>query len=255
MSVVILIVLGLISGSFLSAWLHRLPDGTSVIKGRSQCPKCGHQLAWRDLIPVISWVTLKGRCRYCAQPISWQYPALEIGAAIILSLGAAGPAALSGWALIIYALVSILLIAVVIYDLRWMQLPDIFTLSIGLLGIINIIYQAALAGRWWWVPVGAALGGGLAGLIFFGAQYLLSKGRWIGSGDIMLGAALGLVVGWPGILWSLLIAYSSGSVVAVVLLLLRRRQWSSALAFGPFLALGAWAVLRWGSVISGWWGG
>lgn len=254
MLIIILIVLGLIGGSFLSAWLHRLHTGTSVLKGRSQCPNCGHQLVWPDLIPVVSWVMLKGKCRYCQQPISWQYPALEIVLAMVLALGAIGSAALAGWPLVIYMLISILLMAVAVYDLRWMQLPDIITLLIAGVGVVNIIHNAIAAGQWWWAPVWTAFIGAVAGVIFFGLQYVISKGKWIGSGDIMLGAAIGLLLGWPGILLALLIAYLVGSVVAVILLLLKRRQWGSALAFGPFLALGAWVVVRWGGTLMTWLG-
>lgn len=250
MSVIILIILGLIGGSFLSAWLHRLRAGESVLHGRSQCPACHHQLAWLDLIPVVSWVMLKGKCRYCAQPISWQYPTLEIILAIMLALGSI----LTGWELVIYIAASVLLLAAAVYDWRWLELPDIISLFIGLVGIINVVHLAVIYGRNWWWPIVNALIAAVIALIFFGGQYLLSKGKWLGNGDILLGVGLALLLGWPGILLSLVIGYIIGSVVAVVLLTRRLKQWGSTLALGPFLALGAWVVLRWGGPLMMWLG-
>ncbi len=246
MATVVLAIAGLVAGSFVSAWLHRLRTGTSVVVGRSACPSCGHQLAWYDLLPVASWLMLRGRCRYCSQPISWQYPALELALAILFVLAPLGSGAI---AVAAYLAACLLLVAAATYDARWMELPDIISWLLVAAGVLRIIGVALASGTWAPVLLNAALGAAVAGG-FFALQYLVSRGRWIGSGDIILGAAAGLLVGWPGSLLVLVVAYVVGGAVAVPLLALRRRGWSTAVAFGPFIAVGTWVAMRFGTQLT-----
>lgn len=250
MATVILVLAGLVAGSFVSAWLHRLRTGASVAVGRSACPSCSHQLAWYDLLPVASWLLLSGRCRYCRQPISWQYPALEVTLAALFALA---PLGWGSVALVAYLAACLLLVAAAAYDARWMELPDSISWLLLATAALRIVGDGLATGQWGAVLLNALVGAATAGG-FFGLQYVASRGRWIGSGDIILGAAAGLLVGWPGSLLVLVVAYVTGGIVATPLLLLRRRGWNTAVAFGPFIALGTWAALRFGSGLMTWLG-
>lgn len=246
MATFVLILGGLVAGSFVSAWLHRLRTGVSVAVGRSACPRCGHQLAWFDLLPVASWLMLRGRCRYCREPISWQYPALELALALLFSLTPLG----AGWvAAAVYLAASLLLVAAATYDARWMELPDLVSWMLLAIGALRLIGDGTLTGEWGAVLLNGFVGAAVAGG-FFGLQYFASRGRWIGSGDVILGVAAGLLVGWPGSLLALVVAYVVGGIVATPLLAMKRRGWSSAVAFGPFIALGTWVALRYGQPLT-----
>jgi prepilin signal peptidase PulO-like enzyme (type II secretory pathway) len=193
-------------------------------------------------MPLISWLILRGRCRYCEKVISWQYPALELICALLFLLAPLS----QGWlATGTYLVAVILLVAASVYDARWMELPDYFSWMLAGLAVIHVI-ALALSGGWLLLTinslVGAAVGAG-----FFGLQYVASRGRWIGSGDIILGSSLGLLLGWPGILLALVVAYVTGGLAAVPLLIAKKRGWGSALAFGPFLAFGGLVALRFGT--------
>lgn len=246
MATLVLVVAGSVAGSFVSAWLHRLRTGASVAVGRSACPSCGHQLAWYDLLPLASWLMLRGRCRYCSQRISWQYPALELTLALLFALA---PVGAGGVAVAVYLAASLLLVAAATYDARWMELPDSISWLLLAIGVLRLVGDSLGTGEWGSVLLNGIVGAAVAGG-FFGLQYLLSRGRWIGSGDVILGVAAGLLVGWPGSLLALVVAYVVGGVVATPLLAMKRRGWSSAVAFGPFIALGTWVALRYGQPLT-----
>ena len=134
---VILIAFGLCAGSFVSAVVWRVrkqetgnkKQELSILKGRSQCPHCCHVLAWHDLIPLFSWLSLRGRCRYCSQPISWQYPLTELAAVGIFTVSYAywpgGVYGVGDWVVLItWLITSVGLLALLVYDLKWMLLPN-----------------------------------------------------------------------------------------------------------------------------------
>jgi prepilin signal peptidase PulO-like enzyme (type II secretory pathway) len=152
----------------------------------------------------------------------------------------------SGWiAVAAYLAACFLLVAAATYDAHWMELPDIISWLLFAAGALRIIGDGLTSGAWGPVLLNAALGAAVAGG-FFGLQYVASRGRWIGSGDIILGAAAGLLVGWPGSLLALVVAYVAGAAVAVPLLAMRRRGWSTAVAFGPFIAVGTLVAMTFG---------
>jgi leader peptidase (prepilin peptidase)/N-methyltransferase len=160
----------------------------------------------------------------------------------------------SGWAAAaVYLAAAVLLAAAAVFDARWMELPDTFSWMLAGLALLRL---AALG--WGTDDWGALVVNSLVGLAvgagFFGLQYLASRGKWIGSGDILLGASLGLLLGWPATSLALVLAYVAGALAAVPLLAGRSRGWSSAVAFGPFLAFGGLAALRFGSGLMQWLG-
>lgn len=233
---------GLAIGSFLNVIIIRTHLATSPWRGRSRCVQCGHGIAWYDNIPLVSFTWLRGRCRHCRTTLSWQYPLVEAGTAIVF-LVVAQQFGMTWWTLWAW-MVSALMIAIAVYDARWSLLPDSFTIALAIAGFgFTLASGASLLS----LLIGAA-----AGVAFFGLQYLISRGRWVGSGDILLGGALGIMLGWRMLAVSLQISYLIGALVASILLLIRRQTAKGAMAFGPFLVLGAWVVWLWGSVMVDW---
>ncbi|MBI5466703.1 MAG: prepilin peptidase [Candidatus Kerfeldbacteria bacterium] len=234
--------LGAAVGSFLNVIILRTRLGESSVRGRSRCPHCGRDLSWLELIPVASFAWLRGRCRHCRKHISWQYPIVEgLTAAAFIGVVLAQPLTLL--TLLSWIVASCLLI-IAVYDFRWALLPDGFTLSLAIVGLVS-----ALVGG---LPPLEVLLGGLAGAGFFGLQYVLSKKRWVGSGDILLGGALGLLLGWRMLGLALFLAYFIGALVASVLLLLKRQHASASIPFGPYLAIGGYLAWVWGTAIMNW---
>lgn len=208
--------------------------------GRSQCFSCNTTLKWHDLLPVISYVMLRGRCRRCKTPISMQYPIIEAISALvafsIVLVHGLTPAA------ILFVFAAWILVAASMYDIRHMILPDAWTLLVGLLGVIGQVAGV--------LPVVSSsvpfLDWG-AGIIFalpFFVLWLISRGRMMGFGDIKLMLVIGLIHGWSLGLSSLLLAFWVGAVTSLLWL-----GWSklchssdvsmrSPLPFGPFLAFG-----------------
>lgn len=277
----VLIVLGLCFGSFVNAFvwrLHeqqRLADGgqplanqpvasrhqltasdLSVMKGRSMCPQCHHELAAKDLIPVLSWLWLKGKCHYCGKPISAQYPAVEVATALLFIVSyVSWPVPVQGTQAVVFALWLVLLIgfmALLVYDLRWRLLPNRVVFS--LTGVAAAMQIVALASDWrgWGsllaVVLGAVIGGGLFYLLF-----QVSSGRWIGGGDVKLGLLLGITVGsGEKSFLFIFIAALLGSLVSIPLLAAKRLKRTSAIPFGPFLIIGAIAAMLYGPDIIHW---
>ncbi len=235
-------ILGAAAGSFLNVLILRTRRQESAFVGRSCCPRCGTTLRWFELIPLLSFGWQQGRCRHCRTKLSWQYPLVEVltAAFFVLAVMVFG----LRWMTLLDWLIAGALIAVAVYDWRWSLLPDGFTLWLAIVG---------LAGAWLrgLAPADILLGG-LAGAGFFGLQFVLSRKRWVGSGDILLGAALGLLLGWRMLGLALLLAYFIGALAASVLLLMKRRRTSSSIAFGPYLVTGAFIAWLWGGPLVDW---
>lgn len=230
-------IYGLLIGSFLNAWLWRTAVNKSIKRGRSQCPDCGHTLTAKDLIPVVSWLGLRGRCRYCGKAINWQYPAIELLTAVLFlaSYLTLAPSGAWGWiaaAVWLYLLASLIFLA--IYDARHLLLPDKVLLpaiaaQAGYLLLLAISGQAGGTGL---IPY--LLTALIAGGVFY-ALVAVSQGRWLGGGDIKLVFLMGLVLGPSKTLLALFLAFNSAAVVGVALILLKRKGRKDTIAFGPFL--------------------
>lgn len=224
-------VLGLVMGSFGNVLIGRLPQGESIT-GRSHCPHCGKTITAFELIPVLSWMFLRGKCSKCKKSISIQYPLIELlsGGLFVWAFNLAPLFPLAAFALAL-AFWAMLLIAVI--DYKTQLIPDVLTL---LLALSAGVYQLLSMGHLSWMAV-------LVGMGFFGTQWILSKGRWVGSGDIFLAGALGLLLGsWQYLVMALMLSYIIGAAVAIVLLLTKRVGKKAQLSFGPFLVLGTFIV-------------
>ena len=234
-------VFGLIIGSFLNAVIYRLHAGRSITEKHSICPRCKHALGFRDLIPVASFFILGGRCRYCNKPISWQYPAVELVTALAFTLVYSQ----NGLSLTTYHLLltTCFLIIIFVYDFKHYLILD-KVLVPGV--VLAVIFQVWRHNFW------NGLSGALALSGFFGLLYVISRGRWIGFGDVKLGVFLGFLIPWPATTVLFFLAYIVGAVVAVILLAFGAKGLGDRLPFGTFLTLAAFIAMLWGDEMVGW---
>ncbi|MFH0819366.1 MAG: prepilin peptidase [Patescibacteria group bacterium] len=239
-------ILGLIIGSFLNVVVLRLKNGLSIMNGRSKCPNCKHVLGVLDLVPLFSFLFIGGKCRYCKKKISWQYFLVELTTAFIFTVVYVyfGLSFLT----LFYLVISAFLIVIFIYDFKYYLILDkIIVPAIILAFLGNLFLEPALGRAWWELLIGGAIGGGL-----FLMQFMVSKGKWIGGGDIRLGLFMGLLLGWKLVLVALFISYLLGSFVGMFLLLKKRKKMQDALPFGTFLTISTFIVLIYGQVILNW---
>jgi leader peptidase (prepilin peptidase)/N-methyltransferase len=229
----LLALLGLSVGSFLNVVAYRLPRGESLLWPRSHCPKCGHTLAARDLIPILSFLWLRGRCRFCRAPIPLRYPAVELGTGSFFVVAGLvfGPT----WQLLRTLVLGSLFIAASLIDLDTMVLPDAFTL--GGTALALLLPPGPRPVYLW----GALVGFGL--LLFIAWA---SRGG-MGGGDVKLGLALGAFLGWPNVLIALFLAFFLGAAAGIALILAKRKRRSDHVPFGPFLVVGSLGTSLWGT--------
>ena len=232
---------GLVVGSFLNCVIYRLNTKESFLFSRSHCPKCHHILKWYDLIPILSFIIVKGKCRYCQKKISWQYPLVEIFTGLIFLLLVT--CHLSLVTLIYYIVVSSLLIVIFVYDLKHYIIPD------------KIIYPAiitALIFNFQFSIFNSSILSGLGAAGFFFLFWLISRGRWMGFGDVKLGFFMGLFLSWPNILVALFSAFFIGAIIGIGLIALGKKTLKSQVPFAPFLVIGTFIALFWGQNLINW---
>ena len=242
MSIVLLaFVLGLLFGSFLNVCISRLPKDESIVFPPSRCPKCLAPIKPYDNIPVLSYMLLRGRCRSCAEPISAQYPFVELLTGVLTAVFAARWWGNPGW-LAVSLLAVYVLIVVSVIDFETMMINDAFSLALFVLGIGGSYFNPHLAGGWG-ARLAASAGGAAAGAGFIWGLALLGKKIYkkdaVGEGDIFLMGGIGALCGWQGVFTAVIMASFFGSVYGVSLLLMKRADRMSHMPFGPFLALGA----------------
>lgn len=228
----------------------------SIINGRSMCPNCRHELAAKDLVPILSWLLLRGKCRYCHAPISAQYPLVEAATALAFVLSYTfWPNQLVGGEVAIFALWLILvvgLMALVVYDLRWMLLPDKIVFSLLAVAVAQAIVRITFADRPMTTFLGVVFGALVGGGIFY-ILFQVSKGSWIGGGDVKLGFLLGIIVAGPAEAFlTLFLASLLGTAASLPLLFSHKLKKSSRIPFGPFLILAAFIVVLFGHDIITW---
>lgn len=248
----IFFLFGLIFGSFINAWVWRTETNRSVARGHSMCPHCQHQLAWYDLIPVLSWIVLQGKCRYCKKAISVQYPLVEAITAIIFAVlfYTSTPTGLVGWfELVILCALTVLLVAGFVYDARTMLLPEKFMLPAIGLGILFILLRLGQIGLSALVPQLIALG---VFMLVYWAIWFFSKGQWLGAGDLRLAAIMGLVLTPKQLVVGVLAAYFIGAAWGVYLIVSKGKTKKARIAFGPFLIIGFYIGLFFGTAIANW---
>ncbi|MBI2009281.1 prepilin peptidase [Candidatus Saccharibacteria bacterium] len=267
-----LFLLGLSLGSFVNALVWRLrqqelskqrtinkeqKNNFSILNGRSICPNCRHKLTPRDLVPILSWILLRGKCRYCNNPISIQYPLVELLAATVFIFSYVfWPASFSNgqWLLFItWLAASVGLLALAVYDLKWMFLPNrilyptFFIALVGQLGYI-LFFANNKAHSFWLLALSWLVASGL-----FLAIYLVSSGKWIGFGDVRLGLVTGTLLATPAkSLVMIFLASVLGTLFVLPALASGRRKMASKLPFGPFLIASTGLVILFGQPLLDW---
>lgn len=287
MIIAVLVVLGLCFGSFVNALVWRVREQAaestkkapnkrylaqlSITRGRSMCPDCHHELRAKDLVPVLSWLSIGGKCRYCRKPIAAQYPLVELLTAglfvvsyvwwpsVLTSRRICPPAQLfqgASWPdNLLFGLWLIMLVgfmALLIYDLRWLLLPNRIIYPLGVVAVIMALVTVYAAQKPLLALLNTLLAVAVGGGIFY-VLFQVSGGKWIGGGDVKLGWLLGLVVGTPArALLLIFIASLGGSVVLLPLLVSKRLKRTSVIPFGPFLILAAIVVVLFGGDLLAW---
>lgn len=244
---ILLSISGLIWGSFLGAIVWRIDDLKSLLTSRSQCDHCDAELQWYDLIPLISYGLLRGKCRKCRKSISILHPLIEIITAVVFCL------VYWRWGISYEALLLALIFSTAIitlgYDAIHMQIID----QVIWVGIILTLILDWLVSRGQYMDAIKTYGyGALAGI---GLPLLLvvpSKARWMGEGDILLGLLIGLLVGFPSILVALIVALLLGSIFGLLQIALKHRTIKDPVAFGPFMIIGGMVAYFAGSNIINW---
>jgi len=242
-------LLGAALGSFLNVCVYRWPAEQSVVSPRSRCGACGTTIAWYDNIPVLSWILLRARCRHCGNPISIQYPLVELAVAAIwgLAVWQLGPGA---EALRLASFLTILL-GIALTDAREMVIPDQFTVPGTALGLLLASIPGGLPFRS--ALIGAAVGYALLWGVKLAAEKALRKPA-LGVGDIHMMALVGAFTGPIGVLLTLMLGSALGLVLGVPVMWLRGRllPMQSYLPLGLFLALGGAVTILWGPSIIDW---
>lgn len=236
-------IFGLIIGSFLNVVIFRIDDLKSIINSRSHCQNCKKILKWYDLVPFISFVLLRAKCRYCGKPISWQYPLVELGTALIyavlyLAFGLS-------LATFFYIIIFSLLVVVFIYDLKTQMTPEAFVWAaliisalggwyFGDFGFLNMLY-------------GGLIGGGILAFLV-----LVSKEKWMGSGDIKIGLILGFLTGFPVAIFGVFAAFLLGSIAGLIYMKVTNKTMKDTLPFAPFLILSTFISILFGNLVINW---
>lgn len=224
-------------GSFVGALVWRLHTGRDFVKARSECESCHHKLSPLDLVPVFSWLLLRGKCRYCGKKIGLQALLLELTMGAVFACSyLIWPLGLGRWEVVasfaLWLVFMVMLAALFVYDLKWRLLLDKLVFPLIALGFVDAGLRVAISGENYFVHVigGAAVLGGL-----YAALYAMSGGKWVGFGDVKLGIFLGIVLGWEKALLVLFLANVLGFLVVVPGLMTGALTRKSQVAFGPFL--------------------
>ena len=258
MTILLTICLGLFGlavGSFLNLCIDRLPQKKSIVKPGSHCDNCGKSLKAADLVPVFSYIWLRGRCRYCGAHIPLRLPVVELATAFIFAFLAwhylhLGQRLELGFA-VIYAAIFI---AIFVIDLEQGLVLNVLVFPAMAPALVFSFFWDGFEELWPRVGPGFTLSALLGGAVGFGLMllpYLISRGG-MGAGDVKLAGLIGMVVGFPQVLAALLVGIIIGGLVAVFLLVARLRGRKEAIPFGPFLAVGAMVALVWGTQIIEW---
>ncbi len=241
-------VVGLLVGSFLNVVIWRVPRNESVIRPRSRCPQCGHEIRGRDNIPVVSWLLLRGRCRDCKTPISARYPLVELTTGVLFGL--------LGWhfglhlVLIAYLYLAAISVALALIDIDVHRLPDALTLPSYPVAAV-LLTAGALAAHEPFDLARAAIGGAALFALYAVLWFVYPKG--MGLGDVKLAGVLGMYLGYLG--WGTLavgafFGFALGGVLGVTLMAIGRATRKSKIPFGPFMLAGALAAVFFGSSLA-----
>ena len=246
---VALFIIGLFIGSFLGVLIDRLPKGKSVLKGRSKCDFCKKELAWYELIPVLSFVIQNGKCRSCHKKLSLFYLTIELSTGFLFAVTYLLLIHNSEFIiqnLLFYLLITSSLIVVFFTDLKYGIIPNKIIFPSVLVTLLWLLFsQQPTAINHLLSAIGASLFLTLISYIY----YLIRKKESIGGGDIKFAFLMGLLLGFPNIILAFYIAFLTGAGYSIILILWARLKLKDSIPFGPFLVLGTFASLYLGRQI------
>lgn len=239
---------GLLIGSFLNVVIWRVPRGESVVSPPSHCPSCGHPVRWRDDVPVLSWLLLRGRCRDCQAPISKRYPLVELATAAVFGVMAAVVGADAALPAFLY--LAAIGVALWMIDLDVKRLPDAIVLPSYVVAVVLLGVAAAFSGDW--DDLLRALMAMVALYAFYFVLHVVHP-KGMGFGDVKLAGVLGLYLGWLG--WAEVVVggflgFFLGGVIGILLLLTRRAGRKSQIPYGPYMLAGALIAIAWGGALA-----
>ena len=237
---IIIFLYGIVIGSFLNVLIYRLPKHENIATKRSHCMECGYQLKWYDLIPLFSYLFLRGRCRKCGTRISIQYPIIEAANGILYVL------IFLRYGLtietLLYCLLFSALLALSVIDFRTFEIPVGFNIFILILGLVRVATDYK---NWLLYLIGL-----VSVSLFLFAIFAISKGRGIGGGDVKLMAATGLLLGWKLNLLGFVMGCILGSIIHIIRMKVSKE--GRTLAMGPYLSLGVVLTVFFGEYIISW---
>jgi leader peptidase (prepilin peptidase)/N-methyltransferase len=242
-----LFIFGLIVGSFLNCVIYRLERGESFLKGRSYCPHCKHILSWQDLIPIFSFLILKGKCRYCQQKISLQYPLVELATALVIffTFFNWNWTWINIWTGVYLLIIVCFLILIFVFDLKHYLIPDPLIFLPIFFTLIYQFFKIYNFGNWNFSHL-LNLALAILPAFFFLVLILISKEKWMGFGDFKLAIFLGLFLEFPKILVSLFLSFLIGATIGLGLIFAKKKSLKSEIPFAPFLVFGSFLTLFWG---------
>jgi leader peptidase (prepilin peptidase) / N-methyltransferase len=246
-------VLGLLVGSFLNVVIWRVPRKESLQTPRSHCPHCDHELSPRELIPVVSWLLARGRCRHCEDRIGARYPLVELGTAVLfvaVALRFEGT-----WQIPAYCLLFAALLSISVIDLQHYIVPNRIVYPVGIASVPALALAAAIDDMWDRAP--RSLAGAAIAFVFLYTLHIIQP-RGMGFGDVRLSVILGLYLGWLG--WGQLVlglfsSFVFGALVGIALMASGKRGRKQHIPFAPFLAAGTITAVLWGVPILDWYSG
>jgi len=244
LSLILTFIFGVIVGSFLNVVALRFNTGMGI-GGRSKCMSCGTSLTWKELIPLFSFALQKGACKKCRSKISWQYPLVEFiaGAIFVLIFFAFPPVdVLTGVATLIQDIIVCLLIVISVYDIKHKIIPDSFVYTFAGLALLNLCVGGS---SWWHMPTLEMLLAGPLLAVPFALLWLVSKGKWMGFGDVKLMLGIGWLLGVSAGINALVLAFWIAAAASLVWLFATQKKFKpkTEIPFGPYLILGLYLVL------------
>ena len=242
-------------GSFISVLSYRLHHGQKgILKGRSKCTNCETELAARDLIPLLSYLALRGKCRHCDKEISYMYPLIEIICGFLFVLLFYKFPFLDEFLnfdlnyfllYLLWGFYTFILAFTFFHDLHYLRVADSLLVPAILIGLVASISPYT-------THIMDSLLGMLIAIGFFGGQVYLSKGRWLGGGDIRIGAFMGVILGWKMVILAIVLAYVIGSIASIFVIIKKKKFYGLKVPFAPFLVAGTLCAFYFGEAILRW---
>lgn len=247
---ILIFIFGLIIGSFLNCVIWRLYKEESFVGGKSYCPHCRHSLGFWDLFPVLSFVFLRGRCRYCQGKISIQYPLVELATAILFVLVYIYFGMIS-LELIFWLIIMAFLIVIFVFDLKYFIIPDEVIYPAIFLSIAWIVYSFLIQTIDSHEVIFRIISG-LSAALFFFLIWFFSKGMAMGFGDVKLALFIGLLLGFPNTVVGIFLGFLLGAIIGSIMVFFKKRGFGSEVPFAPFLVVGTIIAFFYGSKIVEW---